>query len=123
MTNLNPYASPEVETVPSSLPGDGEIIFGWERLRLIYNGMLALAIGLPLPLMLGDIPPEFFVSVAIGLVAANFCYCSGPIMEAYACWLRGGKVRWLRSVLFVAGTGISVLITWLSVVGFLLSPF
>jgi hypothetical protein len=59
-----------------------EVFFAWEKLRLLYNGLLILAVLIRFQFILEVIP--FFVEPAI---YANLCFCAGPVAEGYLCWL------------------------------------
>jgi len=91
-----------------------DVVLSWERLRLIYNGLM-LAIGLPAGLALWRLLPRGMglgrfcvLALAFGL-GANFCYLLGPVSELY--WLaaagRGFGRAWRRA-LFCLGLLLSV---------------
>jgi hypothetical protein len=74
-----------------------EVFFAWEKLRLLYNGLLIVAVLIRFQFILEVIP--FFVEPAI---YANLCFCAGPVAEGYLCWfgLPRQPCRW---VVFWAG--------------------
>lgn len=109
----DPYAPPRNEPERrDDPPALREVVLGWERLRLLYNGLLlvpglaviavwSLRQGMPLAAGLGGA-----LVVAIG---ANLAFFLGPLAELY---LRGlfrngesiGRGRWL---IFGAGLVVS----------------
>ena len=77
------------------------VFLSWEKLRLLYLGILA-----PWTLLLvagaGLRRPGLWLTVALGAVFANACYFAGPLLETYARWL-GAEGVWLRRLLFAGG--------------------
>lgn len=114
MDSSNPYASPGIGPDPTLADPSSfaELVRAWEKLRLLYNGILLLpGLGvialwitvakLPLPIAAMLTPP-----VAIG---ANAAFFLGPLAELYfrALFRSGapiGKGRWL---IFSAGVVVS----------------
>ena len=113
----NPYTSPQ--SGPRTTPLDdasadpavlrlariGEVALAWEKLRLPYNLMLAVA-ALVAVLnfnagLLAD--PRALADMLLAALAANACYCAGPLVEGYVTWFFG-PVPWLRGVVFVVGS-------------------
>ena len=109
----NPYSAPlaqedfsngdRQDVVPQTTLGQiGKRVFlEWEKLRLVYIGILVtftVLIGLS---QLGH--PGFWLVAVFGGVVANLCFFTGPIIETYVTWLgfRSVAIRW---VMFVAGT-------------------
>ena len=87
-----------------------KIVKEWELLRVLYN-LILLIEGLALTSMYMDrIHPVAYVCgvIAFGL-AANLCYCLGPLLEFYlaAFGIRVGRNRY---VLFLAGTVFSMVV-------------
>jgi hypothetical protein len=125
---LNPFASPQSsETVTGSAGISldpktvrsieiGQAFAEWERLRVWYNGVLAvvalLAIVLVSPRLLLD--AQKLWEMATLAVAANVCFFAGNIVDCYATWLFG-RLRWIRPLVFTVGTAGSVLLTAVSV--------
>lgn len=112
---MDPYAPPS----SPALPADDqrlalrEIVLGWERLRLLYNTILAVPGILVLSAMAGDYGMPLstaLISAVFVAVCANLCFLLGPLTELY---LRGlfrqgqplGRGRWL---LFGSGTLLSL---------------
>lgn len=114
MTEPNPYAPPAVGPLayrddPATL---GELVRAWEKLRLLYNGIMILpGIGV-LALWCGKTEMPFAAAIIFGIgtgIGANVAFFLGPLSELY---LRGlfrkgapiGKGRWL---IFTAGLVVS----------------
>jgi hypothetical protein len=87
-------------------------MIGWERLRLVYNGVL-LIVGLwsswDLRADFGSVSSYAFFAAAYA-IAANAFYSLGPLAEIYYCCLVGPMARF-RIVVFVAGLLLSIAIT------------
>ncbi|RYZ89265.1 MAG: hypothetical protein EOP06_09580 [Proteobacteria bacterium] len=113
MTEQNPYTTPSAGQLHS---GDdpaalGELVREWEKLRLVYNGLmilpgigvLALWVrwGMPLPLAV-------LSSVATG-IGANVAFLLGPLSELYwrALFRQGAPIGNGRKLIFLAGLVIS----------------
>ena len=119
-TDSNPYASPvSSEFATRSSPSQQDamgvdfvpIMRRWERLRLFYNLPLVLLVlvltFVVFPYNASDI--EYWLSIALGGLIANFCYLSGPTIEAYGKHLR----LWnsiLTTLLFLAGLGFTAVL-------------
>ena len=110
----NPYVAPLAAGPPSSptlAPSETGLLLRWERLRALYNVILAAVV---LAMWAGGqgsglADPAFLRHLARGCLGANLCFCAGPVVNAYAHWigLRHGAVT---IALFVAGTGLAVLV-------------
>ncbi len=110
----DPYAPPASVDDPTidQRPVLREIVLAWEKLRLIYNGLLAVPGILVLVMFIQkDGMPLPVAVISGGMVAAgaNICFFLGPLAELY---LRGlskrcepiGRGRWL---IFGAGVAVS----------------
>ncbi len=86
-----------------------EVFLAWEKLRLVYNGVLILC-SLVLGVLCGTITDlEFFALCMIGAVVMNVCYCLGPVLEGYLVWmLRADRIT-SRAVVFIGGLALSLL--------------
>jgi hypothetical protein len=90
-----------------------EIVIGWERLRLLYNAILAVPGLLVLSAMMGEYGMPALTAVLSAVfvaVGANLCFLLGPLAELYlrGIFRRGqplGRGRWL---LFGSGTLLSL---------------
>ena len=130
-SSVNPFQSPQsVEKPPPSkvIHLWKDLAWRWERLRVLFN----VVVGLAGVIALFVLPPSDSSLFRTGLgiirwgVAANFCYLLGPIVQMYLCWFaefRGddgesaaeqlASSRGMTWLMFVTGTGFSVLVTCL----------
>jgi hypothetical protein len=112
---MDPYTPPSSPALPvdDQRPALREIVLSWEKLRLLYNGLLAVPGILVLNAMIGRFGVglvEAALSAVFVAVCANLCFLLGPVAELY---LRGlfrqgqplGRGRWL---LFGSGTLLSL---------------
>lgn len=111
----------EVESLTSEIARCRSMVRAWERLRLLYNGVLLIPGGLALwrtmslqaelleegNASLLSHPLELVAwSVAFG-VMANVCYCLGPYLEL-VIWACGFPITGQRLRYFVFGIGMMV---------------
>lgn len=130
----NPYSAPPIEAKPNEEVASSEpttlghtarrTFIAWEKLRLIYNGVL---IALTLTVALINVGEtlfnlEFWLNCIAGAIGANICFVIGPILETYVNWLRG-ESKQLRTLLFVAGTLLSALFALAGVLSFAVKLF
>ena len=87
----------------------------WEWLRLAYNVVLFLAL-LPWFSPLID-DRKFTVFVIECAIAANICFCVGPVVEGYVS-LIGIPRKVTRYTLFAGGVLLAVVIEVFSIVSF-----
>ena len=119
----DPYAPPASIEDPAAdqKPALREIVLAWEKLRLIYNGLLAIPGALVLVMFIqkGGMPvPAAVISAAFVALGANACFFLGPLAELYLRGLfrRGepiGRGRWLifgAGVVFSLGTFLLALL-------------
>jgi hypothetical protein len=86
-----------------------DVFFAWEKLRVIYNLILA-AIVVGFALWIGKATfPIFYLLAALAALPANLCFCAGPTLEGYFCWM-GFERRASRWFLFVCGTLLAVVL-------------
>lgn len=113
MSEPNPYTSPA--TGPLHAGDDplalGELVRGWEKLRLLYNGLMILPgigvlalwvrSGMPLPLAI-------FSSIVTG-IGANIAFFLGPLSELYwrVLFRQGAPLGKGRNLIFGAGLAVS----------------
>lgn len=118
----NPFASPSASLAPAPLPRDASfaviaksVFLAWEKLRLAYVAVLAVA-SLALVAVCGSPWTSAIKALLGGAVAANILYFAGPALETYVCWL-GWRGTWLRGVLFLGGTLLSLLLAAITIAG------
>lgn len=124
MSSNNPYSSPTAEPSPdvSSEPSPPSNTLGaiakrtflaWEKLRLVYNFVLAALTGLMVALDYETVvhSDSFVMLLVEGAIGANLCFFAGPILDTYFTWL-GLKGKWFRVTVFVVGTLFSCLLAF-----------
>ncbi|MES2923999.1 MAG: hypothetical protein V4819_20770 [Verrucomicrobiota bacterium] len=112
MIEPNPYAPPSAPPVASDHATLGELVRGWEKLRLIYNGIL-LPPGIGV-LMLWitrqnlPIPAAIIGGILVG-IGANVAFMLGPLAELYLRGLfrNGDSLGKGRLLVFGAGLVVS----------------
>lgn len=111
MTEPNPYAPPTVPTVAEDRAALGELVRGWEKLRLIYNGIMILpGIGvLVLWITRQNLPVPVAVvgGILVGL-GANVAFMLGPLAELYLRGLFRNGASLGKGRLLVFGAGLVV---------------
>jgi hypothetical protein len=115
----NPYAAP-IAKLKAPEPSPGETYLGlfltWEKLRLVFNSILAVE---TMTLMMLFPPRRMNVSilvvVAVAWFVANVCFCLGPVLNGYAYWI-GFRHPAVATGLFVAGMILSALLAAVVVV-------
>lgn len=115
MNAVDPYAPPGIvqDLGEDQKPALREIVIGWERLRLLYNALLAIPGILVLVTMMSDFGMGVVDAVLSALfvaVGANLCFLLGPLVELYVrgIFRKGqpiGRGRWL---IFGSGTLLSL---------------
>lgn len=131
----NPYTAPS--SVPTNQrdaamsPSDNDandptllqiakpVFRSWEKLRVVYVGLLTL---LTLVLLGRELLTlRVLAEVVFGAIAVNVAFFAGPILETYVRWLgyRGPFLRW---VLFGLGTLFSILVTLIALLSIALAP-
>lgn len=100
----------EPDTLSTPPTGDSAraVFLAWERLRLGYNATLGLVVLVLAGHDLGD--RDFRTFVLRAAVAANLCFCLGPVAEGYLALL-GANRRVARWFVFVPGTLLGCLLT------------
>lgn len=92
---------------PTEAPDPHAVLKRWERLRLVYNAILVpwtVLLILVLPGGGTGNPAD----VLVGAVAANVCFCLGPVLETYLVGF-GANAPTARGWLFALGTGFTAL--------------
>lgn len=125
----NPYATPASTAViePASFSALGELVKGWEKRRLLYNGIMLLpGLGvLAVGVSRDSIPwPLILTTGLICGLAANAGFFGGPLAELYlrAILFKGSPKPWLRTGLFISGCLLSFVIMGIFLIGILLEP-
>jgi hypothetical protein len=110
----NPYTAPSAALVASTTDHEASefrLFLRWEKLRLLYNGILLTVtllalVASPIPRIWTAYP---LISLVVLCLAANVCYCLGPVINGYAYWF-GLRNRLVTIFLFSAGTLFSVVL-------------
>ena len=114
MSNENPYSAPisdplksaavEPAVVSDSIwPVAKRTFLAWEKLRLVYNGIL-IFMSVAYALAWSSLfTIEFWLVAIFGAIVCNVCFMLGPILETYIAWL-GFRTRELRLVFLTLGT-------------------
>lgn len=115
MDQTNPYATPREtgSTDPASTSALGELVKGWEKLRLIYNGILLFPGIMVVAAAVKGGELQIPGAIAFALVSgfcANLAFCAGPLAELYfrALFTGGRENNLLRKVLLILGILISL---------------
>ena len=118
MSSDNPFASP-AETASAAEPlADApvwkQLVIRWERLRPLYNGVLAIVGLTTIAAARHPVSIELVFGVIAWGVGANLCYFGGPLAQLYASVLWGDDTPRTTSTTsrFVASTS-STSTTWL----------
>lgn len=116
MEDSNPYRSPTAtEDAILDTAALVELAKEWEKLRLIYNGILILPgliiLGMWVGLLGYPLPLAIFSGIFVG-VGANVAFFLGPLAELYfRAFLRNGKsLGGGRKILFRTGIVFSLLV-------------
>lgn len=107
----NPYAAPvselKVDDSPSAVK---TAVIQWEKFRLIFNAVLLFE-GLFFVGQLMLLEPALVIAAAAFGIAANVCFCLGPLIEMYTIAFRGEAFsKAARGALFAVGFGFSMLV-------------
>lgn len=105
MTTPYPDAHIEIASSPSFVEAAKRICLEWEKLRILYNGVLiswvVYIVDKSKPALFQSF--EFWATCLVGAVVANICFLAGPIVEAYFRWM--GVKHWsIRFSLMLIGT-------------------
>lgn len=111
MTDPNPYAPPSASPLASDHATLGELVRAWEKLRLIYNGIMILpGIGvLVLWITRQQLPiPAAVVGGILFGIGANVAFMLGPLAELYLRGLFRNGASLGRGRMLVFGAGLVV---------------
>ena len=111
MIEPNPYAPPSAPPVASDHATLGELVRGWEKLRLIYNGIMILPGTGVLVLWVTrqklPVPAAIVVGILFG-IGANVAFMLGPLAELYLRGLFKNGASLGRGRLLVFGAGLVI---------------
>ena len=107
-TDSNPYVAPDSDSSPIAGVDFAAIIRRWERLRIVYNGILvSLVLLLTFIVFPGHVSdPLYWARIAAGGLLANLCFLTGPAIEGYGTHFRFWNGA-MTLLLFLAGLGLS----------------
>lgn len=111
MTEPNPYAPPNSPAVAKDRAALGELVRGWEKLRLIYNGIMILpGLGvLVLWITRQNLPiPVAVVGGILVGIGANVAFMLGPLAELYLRGIFRNGASLGRGRLLILGAGLVV---------------
>jgi NhaP-type Na+/H+ or K+/H+ antiporter len=94
-----PFPTPSIRSYE---PYAMQVFFAWEKIRVFWNLLIFILLGL----VLRCSPREFFLF----LIAFNICFCTGPAIEGYLCWIGVPRLA-ARVVGVVLVTGVMVLVS------------
>ncbi len=88
----------------------------WEKLRLVYNAVLAWVVVTTYHLSFFR-SADAWADLIGGAVIANICFCAGPCGEGYLRLL-GANRHWARGFLFISGLALSCFLFWFEMLTF-----
>ncbi len=105
----------------------GRTVVTWEKLRLVYNLILAcvtLLISGYCFWRFHDVinPERLFGTVATGMFFANVCFCLGPLIDVYLSWF-GWRSPFTTGVIFLIGTLIAITLAAFAIVASTMPDF
>jgi hypothetical protein len=112
MSPPNPYAPPTASPLAEDRAPLGELVRGWEKLRLLYNGLMILpgicVLTLWVTRQLLPLPTAIIGGILTG-IAANVAFMLGPLAELYLRGLfrNGASLGKGRLLIFSAGLAVS----------------
>lgn len=111
MIEPNPYAPPTALPVANDLATLGELVRGWEKLRLIYNGIMILPGSGVLVLWITrqnlPVPAAIIGGILFG-IGANVAFMLGPLAELYLRGLFRNGTSLGKGRLLIFGAGLVV---------------
>ena len=87
------------------------VLWEWEKLRLPYLAVVALAV-LATTAAAGAFDLRWVEIIVEGAVVANVAYFAGPLAETYLRWL-GYDRTWPRWALFAGGVALTCVLAFL----------
>ncbi|MBK1884505.1 hypothetical protein JIN85_18965 [Luteolibacter pohnpeiensis] len=113
MSEPNPYAPPEtIDSIPVRPNGIKAIVTAWEKLRLVYNGLLLIP-GIVVFVLFSRTSLPIHVLTMLSIlfgIGANLAFFLGPLAELYlsAFFFQETPSRSARRLLFSAGLIVSL---------------
>ena len=114
MSNQNPFSTP-ISDIPTPAAAEPTVesdsiwpvakrtFRAWEKLRLLYNGILIFICVAYAAAWSSLMNIEFWLLSIAGAIFCNACFLLGPIVETYVAWL-GYRTEKLRLAFMIAGT-------------------
>ncbi|MGF1580686.1 MAG: hypothetical protein ACFCD0_15090 [Gemmataceae bacterium] len=92
--------------VVTDQPKAMDVFLAWEKLRVIYNGIV-----FAVPLLFSiidasrghDFVRSLYSRLLKAILLANVCFCCGPVLEGYIVWLFKADRKLCRKWLFLGG--------------------
>ena len=105
----------------------GRTVVTWEKLRLLYNLILACVTVLTCVFFLSFMSVPFnvenVIKAVIGMTfVANACFCLGPFVDVYLSWL-GWRSAFTTGTFFVVGMLISIPLTVITIMASAMPDF
>lgn len=107
----NPYAPPAAPPSRDERATLGELVLGWEKLRVIYNGIMILPGLAVLALWVDRQNLPLFAATICGIlvaVGANIAFMLGPLAELYLRGLLRNGASLGKGRLLIFGAGLIV---------------
>ncbi len=107
----NPYAPPAAPPPAEDRATLGELVRGWEKLRLLYNGIMILpGLGvLALWITRQHLPvPAAIAGGIVVAIGANIAFMLGPLAELYLRGLLKNGAPLGKGRLLIFGAGLAV---------------
>lgn len=112
---MNPYSTPSTpqQTPQHQQPEFKKLVIAWEKLRILYNGIMLLSGIITLSVLIHSYREEAFniITLAFGFaIIANLCFFAGPVCEVYLRAFRNvSNEHSLRWTLLTLGCLVSLL--------------
>jgi hypothetical protein len=107
----NPYAPPAEPPPAEDRANLGELVRGWEKLRLLYNGIMILpglgVLGLWVTRQHLPVPAAIAGGIVVG-IGANIAFMLGPLAELYLRGLLKNGAPLGKGRLLIFGAGLVV---------------
>lgn len=111
MATPNPYAPPSAPPPTEDRASLGELVLGWEKLRLFYNGIMILpglgVLALWVTRQHLPVPAAIIGGILVG-IGANIAFMVGPLAELYLRGLLKNGAPLGKGRLLIFGAGLVV---------------